>query len=146
MFLNPIVQLLLFYLYMSVIPIKYIYTKVKFGVSEQFSAISWQEQVILRWDDDDVYFVQDQHNVLDFYSVSSLKQQSVSRHVTPHYLESEPTCLCSYCSILCAQRRTSKYQCYSFCSDLSAISWRPVLVVEEAGVPGENHRPWASNW
>jgi hypothetical protein len=20
------------------------------------------------------------------------------------------------------------------------------LVVEEAGVPGENHRPWASNW
>ena len=29
---------------------------------------------------------------------------------------------------------------------LSAISWRPVLEVEEAGVPGENHRPWASNW
>jgi hypothetical protein len=29
---------------------------------------------------------------------------------------------------------------------LSAISWRPVLVMEEAGVPGENHRPWASNW
>ena len=26
------------------------------------------------------------------------------------------------------------------------ISWRPVLVVEETGVPGENHRPWASNW
>jgi hypothetical protein len=22
----------------------------------------------------------------------------------------------------------------------------PVLVVEEAGVPRENHRPWASNW
>ena len=31
-------------------------------------------------------------------------------------------------------------------SSISAISWRPVLVVEEAGVPGENHRPWASNW
>ena len=29
---------------------------------------------------------------------------------------------------------------------LSAISWRPVLVVEEAGAPGENHRPRASNW
>ena len=26
------------------------------------------------------------------------------------------------------------------------ISWRPVLVVEEARVPRENHRPWASNW
>jgi hypothetical protein len=31
-------------------------------------------------------------------------------------------------------------------SNISAISWRPVLVVVEAGVPGENHRPWASNW
>jgi len=26
------------------------------------------------------------------------------------------------------------------------MSWRPVVVVEEAGVPGEYHRPWASNW
>ena len=31
-------------------------------------------------------------------------------------------------------------------SNIPAISWRPVLVVEEAGVHGENHRPWASNW
>jgi uncharacterized integral membrane protein len=30
-------------------------------------------------------------------------------------------------------------------SNISVISWPPVLVVEEAGVPGENHRPWASN-
>ena len=29
---------------------------------------------------------------------------------------------------------------------LSAISWRPVLVLEETRVPEENHRPWASNW
>jgi hypothetical protein len=28
-------------------------------------------------------------------------------------------------------------------NNISAISWRPVLVVEEAG---ENHRLWASNW
>jgi hypothetical protein len=28
-------------------------------------------------------------------------------------------------------------------NNISAISWRPVLVVEEGG---ENHRPWASNW
>jgi hypothetical protein len=26
-------------------------------------------------------------------------------------------------------------------SNISAISWQPVLVVEEAGVPGENHLP-----
>ena len=30
-------------------------------------------------------------------------------------------------------------------SNISAISWRPVSVVEEGGVPGENHRSWASN-
>ena len=31
-------------------------------------------------------------------------------------------------------------------SNISAISWRSVLVVEDVGVPGENERPWASNW
>jgi hypothetical protein len=33
-------------------------------------------------------------------------------------------------------------------SNISAISisWRPVLVVEEAGVPEENYRPWTSKW
>jgi hypothetical protein len=29
---------------------------------------------------------------------------------------------------------------------LSAISWQPVLVVEEAGITGKNYRPWANNW
>jgi len=31
-------------------------------------------------------------------------------------------------------------------SYISAISWPPVLVVEEAEVPRENNRQWASNW
>jgi hypothetical protein len=31
-------------------------------------------------------------------------------------------------------------------NNISVISWQSVLLVEEAGVPGENHRPWASNW
>jgi len=29
-------------------------------------------------------------------------------------------------------------------SSISTISWRPVLVVEEARVPVENHRTWAA--
>jgi hypothetical protein len=29
-------------------------------------------------------------------------------------------------------------------NNISGISWRPVVVVEEARLPGENHRPWAS--
>jgi predicted alpha/beta hydrolase len=34
-------------------------------------------------DDDEVCFVLDQHTELDFYSASSLKQQSAGRHVAP---------------------------------------------------------------
>jgi hypothetical protein len=33
--------------------------------------------------DDDVHFVLDQHAEMDFYSASSLKQQSAGRHVAP---------------------------------------------------------------
>jgi hypothetical protein len=31
-------------------------------------------------------------------------------------------------------------------NNISAISWRSVLLVEDTGVPGENHRPVASHW
>jgi hypothetical protein len=30
-------------------------------------------------------------------------------------------------------------------NNILAISWRSVLLVEETGIPGENHRPVASN-
>ena len=30
-------------------------------------------------------------------------------------------------------------------NDTSAISWRSLLLVEETGIPGENHRPVASH-
>jgi len=38
--------------------------------------MSWREQFNIEWDDDEVRFVLDQHADLDFYSASSLKQQS----------------------------------------------------------------------
>ena len=41
--------------------------------AQQFSAISWREQVNFQWDDDEVRFAQDKHAYLDFYSASSLK-------------------------------------------------------------------------
>jgi hypothetical protein len=44
-----------------------------------FSAISWREQVNFQWDDDEICFVLDQHTEMDFYSASSLKQQSTCR-------------------------------------------------------------------
>ena len=36
-----------------------------------------------QWDNDELCFVLDQHTELDFYSASSLKQQSTDKHVTP---------------------------------------------------------------
>ena len=43
--------------------------------TQQFSDISWREQVNFQWDDDEVRFVLDQH-ALDFYSASSMQLQS----------------------------------------------------------------------
>ena len=51
--------------------------------TQQFSAISWQEQVNFQWGDDEVFFVLDQHALLDFYSASSLKQHSAGKYVIP---------------------------------------------------------------
>ena len=34
---------------------------------------------------------------------------------------------------------------YATFDNISAILWRSVLLVEETGVPGENHRPVASH-
>jgi hypothetical protein len=42
-------------------------------------AISSQEPVVFRWDDDDAPFALDQHAKLDFHSANSLKQQSENR-------------------------------------------------------------------
>ena len=50
---------------------------------QQFSSISWREQVNFQWDDHEVRFVLDQHAELDFCSASSLKQQSAGRHGAP---------------------------------------------------------------
>jgi hypothetical protein len=50
--------------------------------STMFSAITWREQVNFQWDDAEVRFELDQQ--LEFYSASSLKQQSAgSRHASP---------------------------------------------------------------
>jgi hypothetical protein len=58
----------------------------------------------IQWDDDDeVHFVLGQHAELEFYSASSLKQQSAGRHIVPlgHiYSDSEPTSLCSFSLVL----------------------------------------------
>ena len=49
------------------------------------------------------------------------------------YTENEAICMLDF---------VVDFWCFnSTFSNISAISWRPVLVMEEAGVPEENHRP-----
>jgi hypothetical protein len=54
---------------------------------------------IYQWYDDELRFVLDQHAEFDFYSASSLKQQSAGRHVAPlgHIIliQSQPVCALS---------------------------------------------------
>jgi hypothetical protein len=54
----------------------------KYEDMKNMLAISWREQVNVQEDDDQMCFVLDQHAYLDFYSASSLKQQSDDRHIT----------------------------------------------------------------
>jgi hypothetical protein len=48
-----------------------------------FQLYHGENKLILQWDDDEIHFVLDQHAELDFYGVSSLKQQPADRHVAP---------------------------------------------------------------
>jgi hypothetical protein len=49
--------------------------------TQQFFSYIMTRTSLIWWDGDDVHFVQDQYAKFDFYSASSLKQQSTGRHV-----------------------------------------------------------------
>jgi hypothetical protein len=51
--------------------------------NEQFVNYIKARTSYIQWNEDDVRFVLDQHDGLDLYSASSLKQQSVHRNVAP---------------------------------------------------------------
>ena len=51
--------------------------------NEQFFSYIMARTSYIQWNDGDVRSVLDQHAELDFYIASSLKQQSVGRHVAP---------------------------------------------------------------
>ena len=66
------------------------------------------------WHDDEVHFVLDQHAELDFYSASSLKQQSAGRHVAPlvHIIliPSQPVFpFTSLCCVLCGEATNTNF-------------------------------------
>jgi hypothetical protein len=69
-----------------------------------------REQVTFSRDNkDDDRFVLDHHAYLDLYSTRSPKQQSASS-IRTHYLDSEPTNLCSFSLVLRDYQRRTKYQ------------------------------------
>ena len=49
--------------------------------NQNFSTISWREQVNYQRDDDEIRLVLDQHADMDVHSASSPKQQSADRYV-----------------------------------------------------------------
>ena len=51
-----------------------------FNANDQFLSYIMERTSYIRWDDNHVPFVLDQHALLYFYSASSLKQQSSCRH------------------------------------------------------------------
>ena len=70
--------------------------------------------VNIQWDDDEVGFVLDQHVELDFYSASSLKQQSMGRRVAPlgHIIliPREPVfALSPYCCMLSGEATNTNF-------------------------------------
>ena len=80
-----------------------------------YSYIMYLEQVTYQWDNEEIYFVLDQHAKLDFYSASSLKQQSVNigHSSQTYYADFKPNSFCSYSLMLHAQHKSNKYQCKS---------------------------------
>ena len=77
--------------------------------NQQFFSHNMARTCYNEWnDDDDVHLVLDQHAYLDFYSGSSLKQQSAGRHVAPlghiHLIQSQPVlALTSFKAACCSK-------------------------------------------
>ena len=54
-------------------------------------------------------------------------------------------CICVF-HVIIPQQHLQKMANNATFHNISAISWRSALLVEETGVPGENHWPVASHW
>ena len=116
-----------------------------------FSLTSWQEKVWFWYKfDDDIYFVLNKHGNLDFYSdiVQWLMKQYITADMllqsdTLSWLQSNKILLLIGVCLV-----EGGLWCFNATfNNISAISWQPVLLMEETGVPSEkNHRPATSHW
>jgi hypothetical protein len=108
------------------------FTKLK---GSNFTATSYREQVTYQWDNEEICFVLDQHAKLDFYSASSLKQQSVNigHSSQTYYADFKPNSFCSYSLMLHAQHKNNEYQLKSLVwPDQGSNSQSTTLVVRDS--------------
>jgi hypothetical protein len=89
-----------------------------------FSSKSWREQAIFWWNDIDVRYVLDQHADFDVYIASSLKQQSVGRHVGPQghiiLIPNQPGfALIPWCRVLCGEATNTNCIVFDLIHDLT---------------------------
>jgi hypothetical protein len=97
--------------------------------------------------------------IVQVYDYTFFHQGRMAGHLQIH-LSLPWTCIWSWPSktqcfeygFLCLGPKISKYMFVCLMvfnatfNNISAISWWSVLLVEETGVPWENHRPVASHW
>ena len=78
------------------------------------------------WDDNDIHFSLEQHALLEFYGVSSLKQESTTcRYTRTHYLDSHPTSLGCYSWMLIAGNSV-----VSFTNKIYRLDIREVFLIK----------------
>jgi len=67
-----------------------------------------------------------------------------------HHMNIKYIFTCTFNNIFELELEKFHKNCTTFCicikQNRNLILWRLVLLVEETGVPGENHRPVASHW
>ena len=119
-----------------------------------YSVMLWQEQVTIWWNDDDV------HILLVHWQNSPVSYVVPTSNIILT-LNQPDFALTPQCCVLIEKTvntisKCSNQNCYSLLvglmefnanfNNISVISWRSVLLVEETGVPRENHLPVASHW
>jgi len=87
------------------------------------------------------------------YSPCQTDVHCICMVMVQYHLNNVSLCQCS--SHPCGRQTTSVKELYrqvwfmmfnTTFNNISVISWWSVLLVEETGVPGENHRPVVSHW
>jgi hypothetical protein len=84
----------------------------------------------------------DRHDITEILFNVALHTKALALTLNSHHRET------SLCQVLwwLFRVRARALVCSATLNNISVISWRSVLLLEETEVPGENYRPVASHW